>query len=275
MRGSALRRKLYRFFANAVLLLPLFPVSAGAWGRIGHRVAAKIAEERLTPRARAAVDGLLGPGVKIADVATWADEQQEIRGSAQWHSVNVPLGESRYNSRYCLPRGCVVGKIEGLKRVLSGTAGKQEKAQALKFLIHLIADIHQPLHVGDNGDKGGNLLQVRFFREGSNLHRAWDFEIMEFHTKNEQVWLWDLTFLANPRKVAEWSKGTPEDWATESLQAAKTAYRMPGTGSLIKSGARLDAKYCREALPVIRRQLAKAGIRLSWVLNELFGKSPP
>jgi nuclease S1 len=254
-----------------LLLVLMLPGTALGWGRIGHRVAAEMAEERLTPQARAAVSRILGPRIELRDIATWADEQQEVRDSALWHFVNVPIRESSYNPRYCSPRGCVVSKIAEFSHVLANpSAGKPEKEMALKFLVHLVADLHQPLHVGDNGDKGGNLLQVRFFGEGSNLHRVWDYQIMERHTENEQVWMWDLTFVAKPKMVARWSGGTPEDWATESLILAKAAYRFPGSGTLIRPGARLDSAYCGPALPVIQQQLAKAGIRIAWLLNSIF-----
>jgi hypothetical protein len=255
------------------LLLFLLPAPAGAWGRIGHAVVAKMAEERLTPSARSAVGDLLGPGIRLSDVASWADFQEEVKGAGAWHSVDVPISEPRYNPRYCSARGCVVSKIEEFRRVLTTpAAGRVDKQRALKFLLHFIADLHQPLHVGDDNDRGGNLLQVRFFGEGSNLHRVWDYQIMERHTKNEQVWLWDLTFQANPRMVEEWSKGTPEDWATESLILAKSARCFPGSATLMKSGARIGNEYCRAALPVIQKQLAKAAIRTAWVLNQIFGR---
>jgi nuclease S1 len=260
-----------RHIIVVVLFLTLPAPQGWAWGRIGHHVAAEMADQRLSPRARAAVADLLGHGVRLYDVATWADEQKEIAGSALWHSVNVPIRESRYDSRYCSPRGCVVSKIDEFSRILQNpSAGKPEKALALKFLIHLIADLHQPLHVGDNNTRGGNLLQVRFFDEGSNLHRVWDYQIMERHTKNEQVWMWDLTYLANPRRVVEWSGGSPAEWATESLDLAKTAYRFPGSKTWIKPGTSLGAEYCNAALPVIQLQLAKAGIRTAWILNQIF-----
>jgi hypothetical protein len=266
------RQKNFCFAAAGwMLLIILMPGSAGAWGRIGHRVAAKMAEERLTPAALAAVHSLLGPGVRLADVSTWADEQQEIPGSSRWHYVNVPISETRYDPKYCPSDGCVVSKIEEFKStLLSPKAGRIQKRQALKFLIHFIADLHQPLHVGDNKDQGGNLLQVRFFGDGSNLHRVWDSQIIERHTKNEQVWLWDFDFIANPRMVAEWSKGSAEDWASETLQIAKQAYCLPGTQRLIKPGTRLGNEYYSFALPVIQKQLAKSGIRIASVLNGIF-----
>jgi len=258
--------------AVVLVLMAMLPArSVFAWGWIGHRVAANMAQERLNTRARTAVADLLGSGVKLADVSTWADEQQEVPQTGSWHSVNIPLEESRYNPRYCSPGGCVVSKIEEFGRVLRNpAAGKPGKQRALKFLIHLIADLHQPMHVGDNGTRGGNLLQVRFFDEGSNLHKVWDYQIIERHSKNPGVWLWDLTYLANPKMVAEWSKGTPEDWATESLAAARSAYRLPAGKGVIKPGTRIDAEYCGAALPVIRRQLAKAAIRTAWYLNQIF-----
>jgi hypothetical protein len=186
--------------------------------------------------------------------------------------VNVPIKETRYDARFCPSGGCVVSKIEEFQRILQNpNAGKVQKRQALKFLIHFIADLHQPLHVGDNNDQGGNLLQVRFFNDGSNLHRVWDSQVMERHTNDERVWLWDFDFLANPRMAIEWSKGTPGDWATESLQIAKEAYGLSGTQRVITPGARLGDDYYKFALPIIQKQLAKSGIRIAYMLNGIFG----
>ncbi len=260
-------------FCAAVFFLAasMRPCPALAWGRIGHRVAATMAEGRLTPAARDAVHAILGPGVSLADVSTWADGQKEVEESYRWHFVNVSISADRYDSRHCSPKGCVVSKIEDFRRILKNSqAGRPQKQQALKFLIHLIGDLHQPLHVGDDSDQGGNLLQVRFFGVGSNLHRLWDSQVMERHTKNEKVWLWDFDFVANPKMVSEWSKGTPADWATESLHSAREAYRVPGSDKWMRSGARLGNDYYRFALPVIRTQLTKAGIRIAFVLNTIF-----
>jgi hypothetical protein len=258
--------------STAVLLMIIHtPNPLWAWGWIGHRVSAKMAERHLTPAALASVRALLGPGVSLAAASTWADEQQDIKEAYRWHFVNVPIKETQYSSRYCPSSGCVVSKIDDFRRVLKNPrASRLQKQQALKFLIHFIADLHQPLHVGDNNDLGGNQLQVRFFDNGSNLHRVWDSQIMERHTKNEGVWLWDMTYWANPRNAELWAKGTPEEWATETLQIAKEAYCLPGASVPMKPGSRLDDRYCQFALPIIQRQLAKSGIRIAFVLNEIF-----
>jgi hypothetical protein len=256
--------------AAIVWMILSFTSSAWSWDRIGHRVAAKMAEARLSPDALAVVHALLGPGMSLAEISTWADEQREAPGTAPWHYVRVPIKEARYDPRFCPAGGCIVSKIEDFRHVLQDAkADKAEKQRALKYLVHLVADLHQPLNIGDTGCQGGDTIQVRFFNAVSSLHRVWDSQIMERHTENEQVWLWDFDFLANPRMVAEWSKGTTEDWATETLQVAKKAYRLPGTMTAVKSGTQLGDAYCRFALRIIQEQLAKAGIRLACMLNGL------
>ena len=268
-----IRRKTWnriRLVAIAVFSVLLISESACSWGRLGHRVTAEMAEARLSPHALAAIHDLLGPGVSLADISTWADEQRDPK-SAPWHYVDVPITESRYSSKFCPPGGCVVSKIEDFKRVLQDPrADKAEKQHALKYLVHFIADLHQPLHVGDTGSRGGNLIQVRFFNVGSNLHRVWDSQIIERYTEDEQKWLADLNRIATPNSTAECSKGTPEEWATESLQVAKEAYCTPGTQTVMKSGTRLGDDYYRMALPIITKQLAKAGVRVAWMLNQIF-----
>jgi hypothetical protein len=107
-------------------------------------------------------------------------------------------------------------------------ASRAEKGRALRFLVHLIQDLHQPLHVGDTGSRGGNLIQVRFFNVGSNLHRVWDSQIIEWHSTDEATWLRELNALATPQMAAAASKGTVEDWATGSRAEARLAYRLPG-----------------------------------------------
>jgi nuclease S1 len=262
-----------RFLLVAAIIAAAFIVapSAWPWGPLGHRVASRMAEDRLTLTALAAVHNLFGPGMSLAPISNWADEQQDFPAGFSWHHVNIPLTESRYDPKYCQSGGCVVSKIEDFKHVLRNPkASKAEKQQALRFLVHLIEDLCQPLHIGDSGSKGGNLIQVRFYGMGSNLHRVWDSQIIERHTTDERVWLWDLNGVTNPKLAAEWAKGTPEDWATESLQIAKRAYCLPETNRVMKSGTRIGNDYCSMALPMIQKQLAKSGIRVASVLNEIF-----
>jgi len=255
----------------AIAVILFAPLSLWPWGRTGHRVSAMVAESRLTPVAAAAVRSLLEPGESLADASTWADEQREEPRSGPWHYVNVPISEARYDPKFCSPDGCVVSKVEDFERVLSDPrALRAEKQEALRFLVHFIQDLHQPLHVGDTGSRGGNLVQVRFFDVASNLHQVWDFRVMEWHSTDEGTWLRELNALATPQMAAAWSKGSVEDWATESLAEARLAYCLPGTDRLIPSGTKLGEDYCRFALPIIQVRLAQSAVRLAATLNQIF-----
>jgi hypothetical protein len=270
MSGYRIRHAL-RTVAASVIITLLFTPSAWSWGRLGHRVAARIADDRLTPAAMAAIHNLLGPGLSLDDISTWADEQREIPGTAPWHYVNVPIAESRYDPKFCQPKGCVVSKVEDFRRaLLDPKAARKEKQQALKFLVHYLQDLHQPVHVGDNGDRGGNDLQLRWFNVGTNLHRLLDSQLIDRHSRDESQWAQELNALATKEKSIEWSQGSLADWATDSLEAAKLLYRQPGSQNLLKSGTKLNDDYYRMALPIIEKQLAKAGIRVAWMLNSIF-----
>jgi hypothetical protein len=247
---------------------------AWAWGRLGHRVIARFAERQLTPKAKAAIASLLDEGESLADCSTWADEHRgRLPKTAPWHYVDVPLDEPRYDVRFSgdVPeKGCVVEKIHELRATLKDpTRSVEDRRFALRFLVHLVEDLHMPLHVGDNHDKGGNRTQVRFFERGSNMHRLWDSDMIERVSTTEDFWLADLAALDTPDARQDAMRGTVEDWATESLLAAREAYKVPETGQRIKSGHKLSDAYLDANLPVVRRRLYLAGVRLAMVLNDV------
>jgi nuclease S1 len=136
--------------------------------------------------------------------------------------------------------------------------------------VHLVEDLHQPLHVGENHDKGGNNLQVRWFDRGSNLHRVWDSGILERVSRDEDRWLAELAAMDTPEARGHTMAGAVEDWARESLLAARQAYQDPATGQRMKPGAKLGDAYQDANLAVAKRRLYRAGARLAWVLNEAF-----
>jgi hypothetical protein len=256
----------------AALAIALWGGDARAFGTLGHRVASMVAESRLTPAARAKVRDLLDPDETLAQASLWADEQRRsIPGSAAWHYVNVPIGEPRYDGKFCPENGCVVSKIGELRLTLmNDAASRDDKRQALRLLVHLVEDLHQPLHVGDRSDRGGNDLQVQFFGRGTNLHRVWDQDLLERFATDESAWTAELERLAKSEAARSWSKGTIESWADESLAAARQAYREPISQASIEPGAKLDQAYVDAALPVVKRRLAQAAVRLASMLNEIF-----
>jgi len=221
---------------------------AWAWGRLGHRVISRLAERHLTPQAKAANAELLEPGESPADASMWADENRgRLPKTAPWHYVDVPLDAPRYDARFSgdvSSKGCVVDKINEFWLIVRDkTKSVEDRRFALRFLIHCIEDMHQPCHVGDNHNEGGNLTQVRWFDRGSNMHRVWDSGIIERSGDTEDFWLADLAEFDRAENRAAWMKGAVEDWATESLLVAREAYQDPSTGRRIKSGAKLGDQY--------------------------------
>jgi len=261
-----------RILGVAALAALWIAAPAWGWGRLGHRVAGRIAEDRLTPAALKAVRAILEPGESLADVSSWADDyRRDHRETATWHYVNVPITESRYDPRFAAKEGGVVGKVEDFRKILADPGlPRDERAKALKFLAHFVQDMHQPVHVGHRDDKGGNDLQVQFFGEGSNLHRVWDSGLLERPDRPEAEWVRRLEGRITPELAAAWSREAPADWADESLEAAKVAYRTPGSVAPLKAGARLDQAYLDANLPTAERRVTQAGVRLAYLLNAIF-----
>jgi hypothetical protein len=255
------------------LLLGL-PQTGWAWGRLGHRASAMLAESRLSPRARAIVRDLLEPGETLADAATWADDySRDIPGSAAWHFVNVPISAARYSPEHCAARGCVISKIGEFREVLADRhAPRARRRQALRFFVHLVQDLHQPMHVADRNDRGGNQLQLRVGRYGmTNLHQLWDSGLLRrrYRARDEPELFLDLRDLADRRESRDWLGGRIEDWADESLDLGRRAYRVPGSNRPLRSGDEIGRDYEDTYLPLAVARLAQAGVRVASLLNQI------
>ena len=259
-----------------ILGLVLGPAEqAFAWGRMAHRAATRLAEMRLTPEARAAIRDLLEPDETMADASTWADEHsRDIPGSASWHFVNVSINAPRYQPDDC-HGNCVVSRLEEFRKTLADPkAPRARRRMALRYVIHLVEDAHQPMHVGDRRDRGGNNVQLEYLRDNfTNLHQVWDSGILRYGFRNEREVVNELVRLARQPEAEKWTEGRVEDWINESLEAARVAYRVPGSKEMVRSGMRLGQDYQNANLPIVTRRLSQAGVRLSEVLNEAFDTS--
>jgi hypothetical protein len=260
----------------ALVLIPAYP--ALAWGRLAHRASAKLADSRLSPRTRAIIRELLEPGESLADASTWADEHnRDITGSTYWHFVNVPIWASRYDPRDCRPQGCVISKIADFKAtLLDPTAPLFRRRMALRFVVHLVQDVHQPMHVADRNDRGGNGVQLRYGRyDNTNLHQVWDSGLLSRAFRNEDDLLRHLEALARKPEANTWLKGGPEDWANESLLVGRRAYQIPGSDATLRSGDSIGRAYEQENTPKAADRLARSGVRLAAVLEEVFKDADP
>lgn len=273
MHATRFPRSLFHGFAGFALFFVLFflPPSLYAWGEKGHRLIAAIAERRLDPGARKEIGALLGDE-RLVSVAGWADRIREARPeTGHWHFVNIPFGGARYDAkRDCaLPKkgDCVIGAVERFRRVLSDrNRPADERAEALRFLVHFIGDLHQPLHTSGRNDQGGNDLPVIFFGEtrhlfGSwNLHAVWDSGLIERTGLDERGYLATLERWIAARALSDLQKGGVADWAMEAHRAVAGAYQIPKDRAL-------SDRYYEKNLPVVNELLAKAGVRLAKVLN--------
>jgi nuclease S1 len=243
-----------------------------AWGRTAHRASARLAESRLSPQARAIIRDLLESGESLADASTWADENsREIPGSAGWHFVNVPVSAEHYDPRDCRRSGCVVSKIAEFRGVLMDrNAPRSRRRTALRFYIHLVQDLHQPMHVADRNDRGGNNLQLRYGRyDNTNLHQVWDSGLLYQGFRNETELFHRLQDLAHQPDAGDWLKGSTEDWADESLEIGRRAYLIPESNRPLRIGDSLGRDYERANLPVVTERVARSGVRLAALLNEI------
>jgi hypothetical protein len=243
----------------------LAPVIVLGWGTTGHEVVADIAERHLTPKARAAVQELLVDET-MASVSNWMDRvraQAGYRHTNTWHWVTIPDGLT-YAESEKKPEGDVVEATVRMAATLrSDTASVANKRLALRYLIHMVGDLHQPLHVGNGLDKGGNDFQVRWLTRGSNLHRVWDTGIITLMTSDREDLLARIP-PATKRQLRAWQRGTPADWAHECMALRPSIYS-------VQPGETLGEDYAREQWSTVQEQLHKAGVRLAWLLNKALG----
>lgn len=241
--------------------------AASRWGALGHRIVVTLAWDHLTPTAKAAAERLLA-GESLGDAAVWADKvRPQRRQSAPWHYVNVPAGTTAWDAERWCPRGdCIVGAIHRFRRELGdATASDSARAEALRFLMHFLGDMHQPLHVGDRGDRGGNDFKVRWRKKDTNLHSVWDGDLLTAWSVDEGGYLKrlrDRIGRMTPGERTQMASGTIEGWVIDGGALSKNvAYTAP-------EGGTIPADYLGKAGPVLDLVLIQAGLRLARVLNE-------
>lgn len=254
----------------AAATIALISFTCSAWSQKGHDVTAYIAEKHLTPRTAAAVDSLL-QGMSMVYWANWLDNAShtpEYAYSKTWHYNNVDANET-YDTRRPAPDG---DAITALRHTIGVLAGDRQWPQgspelALKMLIHIMADIHQPLHMGHATDLGGNRVKVKYFGRDTNLHALWDNALPEAtHKWSYTEWQQQID-RATPSEQAVIISGNIDDWARQSVAAAADIYRDMPEGK--------DVSYNDIArwAPLVEEQYLKGSLRLAHVLNLIFDPS--
>lgn len=210
----------------AAIILACLTSTVWAWGSEGQRLVAHIAETQLTAKASQGVNALLAqePGATLESISTWADEHKS-RATSKWHYVNFPQGTCHYEpERDCPDGNCVVAALDKQINKLKTEGSAEERLKALKYVVHLMGDVHQPLHAGWEFDKGGNKFQIQAFGRGSNLHALWDSGLINHYEETKPGWEQRLVQQAKRQTDLTWSVANV---AQESCEAASSAGFYP------------------------------------------------
>jgi len=268
--------------ALALLLLVLLPGVDLAFGDEGHEIIGAIAAQELTPTTRARVLALLATDhsgltadTSIPSEATWADRARDAT-TRGWHYVNLELHDPDLASACAGPESCIVTKIDEFRAALDNPeTPAPERLRALQFLLHLVGDLHQPLHAADDRDRGGNTERVLApgAAEGS-LHHYWDTVFVTALGTDSTAVADRLLAEISPEDRRRWRAGTPRDWAWDSYAIARRRIygELPPPDAVGRY--HLSAQYVADATAIVRVQLERAGVRLGMLLNEAFGGPP-
>ena len=276
MKKIPLRRII---LVNLVVLAVILASPCFGWGPDGHRIIGDIATKYLSAKSKAAIKDLVGEQT-LADAGNWADE---IRKDPQYdwakplHYINVPRDAEKVDlQRDCPDEKCVIGAINHYAGVLkSKTSTHDEKVIALKLLVHFVGDVHQPMHVSYEDDRGGNLVKATFLDQPfRNLHSIWDESLIAHRMNGDRAaMVKDLEAKLTDKKLKDLRSATnPVAWANESLAITRQLYKdVPAHGETMHLGQ----EYYQQHIGTVEDRLTAAGVRLAAMLNSIFGDDKP
>ena len=242
-----------------------------AWGANGHRITGAIAEQNLSGLAKANVQLLIGSET-LAEAATWPDDMKSDpapfwqKTASPWHYVTVAAGDI-YKPSMAPAEGDAITALTRFTATLQDpTAGLEDKRIALRFVVHIIGDLHQPLHVGRGNDRGGNDTSVAFFNRPTNLHSLWDSGLIEQKQLSFSEYASFLSRSITPENVVAWSDPRPGTWMTESVKLREQIYPQD---------PKLSWSYAYQHRSALDERLKQAGVRIATYLNWLFAPGDP
>ena len=250
---------------TTLLFISIAP-SALAWGQTGHRVTGAIAELYLTDKAKAQIEKILGPET-LAEASTWPDEMRSNpeefwqKTASPYHYVSVPEGKT-YPEVGAPAQGDSVTALKRFSAILKNKNSTLEQKQlALRFIVHIVGDLHQPLHAGNGTDRGGNDVKLTFFGEDSNLHRVWDSGLIDGQQLSFTEWTNWLNSKITNKQAKDWKVADPQVWITESTKIRDTIY---------PDSDRISWDYKYQHIPTVKKRLSQGGVRIAAYLNDIF-----
>lgn len=237
-----------------------------AWSETGHRVIGQVATENVKAKTLRKINKLANYET-LASMSTWGDDiksDDRYKKFYSWHFVNFKEGE-KYNEATKNPEGDLLQAINFCITTLKDKdTSKEDQVFYLKMLVHFVGDLHQPLHVGHEEDKGGNDIKVSWFGRNSNLHRVWDGDMIDEYNMSYTELAHNLPYVYKSQ-IPELQKGTVLDWIYESQNLATTIY------SSVKIDEKLSYRYSYLYFPLVKKQLQKGGLRLAKILDDIYG----
>ena len=253
-----------------IVALAYLPFTAAAWGTLGHRIVGEVAETYINAKTRLAIKQILG-NETMAMTANWADfikSDTSYNYLSNWHYVNLPADLSQTDVYRFLdnqPGPNIYNKTNEMIAVLkNANSTADQKKLALRMIIHLVGDLHQPMHTARKDDLGGNKIQLLWFGEKSNLHRVWDEQLIDYQQLSYTEFTKAINF-TTPQQVANWQKTSLKDCVFESYTICNKIY---ATG--IKNDDKLSYKYNFDWIGTVNQQLLKGGVRLAGILNTIY-----
>ncbi|WP_051052971.1 S1/P1 nuclease [Fulvivirga imtechensis] len=248
-----------------LILFAFVSLQAFGWGITGHRTVGHVAEKHLSKRAKKNIEKILG-GESLAVASNWMDDIKSDNAydhTHDWHWVTIPDGLT-YEETEKNPNGDIIQTIERLiEELKKGGLTKKDEAERLKMLIHLVGDLHQPLHIGKGDDMGGNAVKLKWFWDSSNLHRVWDSGLIDSQ-QYSYTELADVVDLTEKELIKKWQSTSVRDWAYESMALRNQIYDLP-------EDMNLNYEYRYKNWATVQLRLAQAGVRLAGILNEIYG----
>jgi hypothetical protein len=254
-----------------LLALLYIPFTSSAWGVLGHRIVGEVADQYISAKTRKAIQQILGTE-SMAMSANWADfikSDTSYNYLSSWHYVNLPADLTKtalfsFLDDTATPN--IYNKLNEMVGVLKDVKSTSaQKKFALRVLIHLMGDLHQPMHTARKDDLGGNRVLLTWFGERTNLHGVWDEKLIDF----QQLSYTEYTKAINhpsPAEFTTWQKTSLKDCVFESYEICNKIY---ATG--IKVDDKLSYRYNFDWIGTVNQQLLKGGIRLAKVLNDIYG----
>lgn len=260
-----------RYFKTLILICIFFsPLYSMGWGALGHRIVGEVAESHLNKKARKEVKKILG-NESMAIASNWPDFVKAnpfYKNFSSWHYINFKKGLTKSEFEYLLSEDTDKDAYTGINfltdQLKNHKLPDSTKSQYLKLLIHIVGDIHQPLHIGRQEDLGGNKIQVRWFNEETNLHKIWDSRLLNFQQLSYAEYTKAINFSSKECRT-QLQTAPVSLWLYESYLTAANIYDG------VKPDEKLGYLYNYDNIETVNTQLLKAGIRLAGLLNEIFG----